>query len=115
VARRPRVAAVAAPVRRGGGLELADAQLGGVVGGVGAWAGRRPVGFGPGVGGALVLDAIVPFDGGGLFLARPLELPGPFGSLRVGTVVSRKEQDGTVMRPKVCAARAGRAQHSRAP
>lgn len=113
VALHPHLAAVVAPVLRGGGLELADAHLVAVVGGVGAWAGRRPVGFGPGVGGALVLDAIVPFDGGGLFLARPLELPGPFGSLRVETFVSRMERNGPVMRPWVWAARAGLSPHPR--
>src|SRR5690606_31458971 len=109
----PHLAAVVAPVLRDGGLELADAQLVAVVGGVGAWVGRRPVGFGPGVGGALVLDTAVPFDGGGLFLARPLALPGPFGSLHLETFVSRMERNGPVMRPWVWAARAGLSPHPR--
>src|SRR5690606_18202178 len=93
VALYPDRAAGVAPVLRGGGLELADAHLVAVLAGVGAWVGRRPVGFGPGVGGALVLDAAVPFDGGGLFLARPLTLPGPFGSLYLETFVSRMERN----------------------
>lgn len=113
VALHPYVAAVLAPVLRSGRLDLADAHIVAVVRGVGAWVGRRPVGFGPGVGGALVLDAAVPFDGGGLFLARPLTLPGPLGPLRLETFVSRMERNGPVLRPWVWAARAGLVPHPR--
>ena len=113
VALHPHLAATMTPVLRAGGLELTDAHIVAVVGGVGAWVGRRPVGFGPGVGGALVLGAAVPFDGGGIFLARPLGLPGPLGSLRVETFVSRMERNGSVVRPWVWAARAGLSPHPR--
>ena len=42
---------------------------------LGAWAGRRAIGYGYGDGGGIVLSGEVPFDGAGVFLTAPVVLP----------------------------------------
>lgn len=54
--------------------ELEEGQLVGAVGPVGAWLGRREIGYATGDGGGLVLNPQT-FDAAGLFLTRPLTLP----------------------------------------
>lgn len=54
--------------------DLGEAQLVATAGYFGAWVGRRPIGYGTGSGGGLVLNAHE-LDGGGVFMPRPLRLP----------------------------------------
>ena len=54
--------------------ELGEAQLIATAGYFGAWVGRRPIGYGTGSAGGLVLNARA-LDGGGVFMPRPLRLP----------------------------------------
>ena len=56
---------------------------------VGAWVGRRALGFGTGHGGGLVVDEHR-FDGGGVFLARPVNVP-LVGPIRFESHISRVE------------------------
>lgn len=64
-----------------------EAQLVGSAGIVGAWLGRRELGYATGVGGGLILNPHT-FDGAGVFLTRPLRLP-LLGPLRFEMHVSQ--------------------------
>lgn len=83
---------------------------------VAAWVGRRAHGYGPGVGGGIVLNGAVQFDGGGFFLIDPVTLPGPLGVLgpiRFDSFVSRLDRSGAIQNPWVWAARTSIAPHPR--
>lgn len=83
---------------------------------VAVWAGRRALGYGPGVGGGIVLNGAVQFDGGGVLLIDPVTLPGLLGVLgpiRFDTFVSRMDRNGEILNPWVWAARTSIAPHPR--
>lgn len=108
----------------GGAFSVDDAGEGrarevygtGRIGPIGLWAGRRTVGFGPGVGGGIVLNPWVAADGAGLFSARPLELPSllsVLGPLRFDMLLTRDERNGAADRPWFWASRISISPHSR--
>ncbi len=88
----------------------------GRVGPIGLWGGRRVVGFGPGVGGGIVLNPWVAADGIGVFTARPLELPSllsVLGPLEFDMFLTRDERNGVAERPWFWASRISISPHSR--
>jgi len=80
------LAAALTPIVDEDGLALETGHITAVWRGIGAWAGRRAIAYGPGTGGAIVFGGVTPLDGGGLYLARPTVLPsvlrwlGPVGA-----------------------------------
>lgn len=83
------------------GVEVRHGQVVVVGKGVGVWAGRRSVDYGGGSGGGVVLTS-TSFDGGGLFLASPVRLPGFLGRLgpvRFETFLSEVENGDRVRDP----------------
>lgn len=80
------------------------------------WGGRRPVGFGPGEGGGVVLGDEAFADGGGLQLRTPMAAPGFLrwlGPIHFETALGRAEDSGTVERPWFWAARGSIEPHPR--
>lgn len=80
------------------------------------WGGRRPIGFGPGEGGGIVLGDRATVDGGGFELARPLTGPGLLGLLgpiRFETLLARMGPSGQVEDPWFWAARGSVTPHPR--
>lgn len=89
----PHLAAVVEPFQVSGDWDLASAYVTGAWRGLGAWAGRRTSGFGAGEGRGVVLNPVTSFDGGGLFLPRPLALP-VLGPVRGELFLSRIADNG---------------------
>jgi hypothetical protein len=82
---------------------------------LGAWAGRRPVGFGPARAG-VVLSGAVPFDGGGVFLRRPTRLPwllSAIGPIDFQATLARAPDNGSITDPWFWAARVAFLPHPR--
>lgn len=99
---RPALAGVLVPSWTGQEWQFREAY--GVVGwrSLGFWAGRRAPGFRPGVGGGIVLDGAVTIDGGGLFFADPVVLPGflrHLGPVRFDLFLARLESNGRFEHP----------------
>jgi hypothetical protein len=82
-----------------------EAYAAGVIGPFGLWAGARRTGFVTTRSGALVVGRSVRWDGGGVWLARPVRLPllGPF---RLETFVAVADSNGRVAKPWFWATRA---------
>ena len=91
-------------------LEHGTADL--VYGALGAWAGRRQLGFTPAGGGGLVLHQLPQFDGGGVRTAHSIRLPlaGPVSAEMFGGPLGR---NGHVRRPLLLAARVHAQPHAR--
>jgi hypothetical protein len=112
----PGLSAWVSPRLQGSELSVEEAYAVAGWRGLGAWAGRRPVGFGPALGGGVVLNGITAFDGAGVFLRQPVRLPwvlGRFGSVDLETFLSRSEDSGEVRDPLLWAARATLMPHRR--
>lgn len=81
---------------------LEEGQVVATLGALGAWAGRRVVGFHPGAGGGITLSRSGAFDGGGLFLDGPVRLPwwlGYLGPVRFELMLSRIENGDRIVSP----------------
>jgi hypothetical protein len=77
------------------------------------WAGRRTLAFGPGTE-TIVINSDVAFDGAGLALVEPLEVPGFLrGHFNVEGFVARLDQVGRVDNPWFLGARLAYAPHPR--
>lgn len=88
----------------------------GVAGPVLLWAGRRPMGFGPGTGGGVVLGDWARLDGAGIQLAAPHRPGGVFrvlGAIHVETHLGRKGTTGGVRNPWFWTSRAAVQPHPR--
>lgn len=110
------VAASITPAFMDGSGTLAGAQLVAGAGPVGAWVGRRPIGYGVGRGGTIVLAGDVALAGGGLFLARPVRLPWVLrhlGPVRFETFLSRIENGDRITDPWFWGARGSLSPHRR--
>lgn len=95
---------------------LGDAYVLLGVGKVGAWVGRRAVGFGPSAGGGIVLSGAHAFTGGGLALLEGVTLPGVLrhlGVLRAETFLSSVHENGGVAEPWFWAGRVSLQPHAR--
>lgn len=106
----------ATPAWRRDEATLEEAHVVAELGPVGAWAGRRAVGYGYGEGGSVVLSGNVALDGIGLYLTRPARLPGflrAIGPIRLETFGSRVENGDLIREPWFWAARAHIAPHGR--
>lgn len=104
----PAVAANISSSLRDGGARLDEGYVTAAWGNAGFWAGRRIMGFGPGVGGGVVLDGDLALDGGGLFLLDAVTLPTflrYLGPVRFETFLSRGEQNGRFEHPWIWGAR----------
>lgn len=98
----PLLAATVAPAWDGGDWTVGHGYATVVWRSVGVWLGRRDIGYAPGAGGGLVLNGESAFDGGGIFLADPVRLPGVLrhiGPLRLETFLSRVDGLEPVDRP----------------
>lgn len=68
----------------------------------GLWLGRRALGFGPGTGGGIAVNPSVAFDGGGIYLADPMHLPGflrGLGPVVFETFLTRVGDSGSIENP----------------
>ncbi|MBW3554314.1 MAG: capsule assembly Wzi family protein [Gemmatimonadetes bacterium] len=115
-----RVGAPAAGLVEGGyaGGEWSFASLHAAValGPVLLWGGRRPVGYGPGEGGGIVLGDRAVVDGGGVQLARATRAPGflsALGPIHFETLLARMGPSGQVENPWFWAARGSVTPHPR--
>ncbi|HUG40848.1 MAG TPA: capsule assembly Wzi family protein [Longimicrobiales bacterium] len=98
------------------GWSVASAHATVALGPVLLWGGRRPVGFGPGAGGGIVLGDRAVVDGGGLQLARAARGPGAlgvFGPVHFETLLGREGPSGQVENPWFWAARGSLTPHPR--
>lgn len=80
------------------------------------WVGRRAPAFGAGMSGTIVLDGLVPLDGGGAGLAAPVRLPWileHLGPIRFETHLARLAASGEIGSPWFWAARGSLAPHPR--
>ena len=86
------------------------------MGKVGAWLGRRAVGFGPAGGGGIVLSGAQAFTGGGVALVEGVTLPGVLrhlGVLRAETFLASVHENGEVTEPWFWAGRVSLQPHDR--
>ncbi|HEX6938018.1 MAG TPA: capsule assembly Wzi family protein [Longimicrobiales bacterium] len=112
----PILAVGVAPVRAAGDWSFDGGYATGVWRDAGFWIGRRTFGFVPGVGGGIVVNPTVAFDGVGFFLADAVLLPGfldALGPFLFETFLSRGEQDGPIERPWIWGMRATIEPHAR--
>mgnify|MGYP001169825598 CR=1 FL=1 len=101
---------------RADSVALGDAYALLGVGKVGAWLGRRAVGFGPAAGGGIVLSGAYGFTGGGLALLDGVTLPGVLrhlGVLRAETFLASVHRNGEVAEPWFWAGRVSLQPHAR--
>jgi len=95
---------------------LGDAYALLAAGKVGAWLGRRAIGFGVAAGGGIVLSGGHAFTGGGLGLLEGVTLPGVLrhiGLVRVETFLSTVHENGAVVEPWFWAGRLSIQPHRR--
>lgn len=112
----PHLAVSVNPVRRAGDWRVDGVYVVGTWRALGGWVGRRPIGYGRGRGGGIVLNSVTAFDGGGIHLAEPVRLPGflrALGPFTFEATVARGEESGPVERPWVLATRLAAAPHPR--
>lgn len=97
-------------------IVITTAELSAAWGNLGAWIGRRRVGFGPGAGGGIVLTGTQALDGIGLRSLDAFTLPGPLehlGPVRVQGAVSRIRNGDRIRDPWFWAARVACEPHAR--
>lgn len=95
LAAHPLASITVSPALRDRNVELAAGYAVAAWNGIGAWAGRRAVGFGAGRGGTIVLDRHT-VDGAGVFLDRPVVGPGlldALGPARVDIFMARLDHN----------------------
>lgn len=112
----PHLAFSVTPANHGGrwALDAAHLQLSG--GAFGFWLGRRSVAFHAGVGGGIVIGEAQRYDGGGIFLDEPVELPWIFrylGPMRFEMLLTRIENGDRITEPWFGAAYANFEPHPR--
>jgi len=101
---------------RSDSAQLGDAYALFGVGKIGAWLGRRAVGFGPAAGGGIVLSGTHAFTGGGVALLEGVTLPGVLrhlGTLRAETFLASVHENGEVRDPWFSAGRLSLRPHPR--
>jgi hypothetical protein len=90
------------------GSPLTEAWIGARFGQAHLWLGHRPLGFGPGTSGSIVLSSTTAFTGIGVDLTDGFRLPGfltTIGPLRITQLLARMARSGEIEHPAFMATR----------